>query len=183
MSNAARNERNANSAIVVQVDPEDFEREGFTGALAGMEFQQKWEEAAYRTGCGTIPVQRFEDFKNNVATSEFGSVLPNCKGKFLKSDLTPCLPKYVKGDIIEAVLGFDARLKGFADGDAILSGVETRTSSPIRIPRDENGESVIRGVYPCGEGAGYAGGITSAAVDGIKVFEMITSKYERPKND
>jgi uncharacterized FAD-dependent dehydrogenase len=183
MSNAARNERNANSAIVVQVNPEDFEQDGFTGPLCGVRFQQKWEEAAFKTGNGKIPVQRFEDFKAGKKTSEFGEVLPNSKGNYEMADLTPCLPKYVKEDIIEAVTGFDARLKGFGSGDAILSGVETRTSSPVRIERNESGESAIAGLYPCGEGAGYAGGITSAAADGIKVFEMITSVYGRPKNE
>ncbi|MCR5823243.1 MAG: FAD-dependent oxidoreductase [Lachnospiraceae bacterium] len=183
MSNHARNEKNANSAIVVQVNPEDFAREGFEGVLAGMRFQQKWEENCFKVGGGKIPVQRFEDFKNGKETVEFGSVLPNSKGLYVKSDLSPCLPKYVKEDIIEAVMGFDAKLKGFAEGDAILSGVETRTSSPVRIERNDNGESDIPGLYPCGEGAGYAGGITSAAVDGIKIFEMIATKYERPTND
>ncbi len=183
MSNAARNEKNANSAIVVQVNPEDFLKEGFDGVLAGMRFQQKWEEKCYRLCGGKIPVQRFNDFKKGIKTVEFGSVLPNSKGLSEKSDLTPCLPNYVKEDIIEAVMGFDRKVKGFADGDAILSGVETRTSSPIRINRNEFGESEIVGLYPCGEGAGYAGGITSAAVDGIKIFEMITSRYGRPQND
>jgi uncharacterized FAD-dependent dehydrogenase len=183
MSNAARNEKNANSAIVVQVNPEDFLREGFDSALAGMKFQQKWEEECFGLCGGKIPVQRFNDFKNSVKTVEFGSVLPNSKGQFERSELTPCLPKYVKEDIIEAVMGFDRKVRGFADGDAILSGVETRTSSPVRINRNEFGEAEITGLYPCGEGAGYAGGITSAAVDGIKIFERITEKYGRPEND
>lgn len=183
MSNAARNEKNANSAIVVQVDPEDFLKEGFDDPLAGMRFQQKWEEKCFGLCNGKIPVQRFNDFKQGVKTVEFGSVLPNSKGLFERSDLTPCLPKYVKEDIIEAVTGFDCKVKGFADGDAVLSGVETRTSSPVRIERNEFGESAIKGLYPCGEGAGYAGGITSAAVDGIKIFEMIAERYGRPEND
>ncbi len=183
MSNAARNEKNANSAIVVQVNPEDFAREGYTDVLAGMRFQQKWEEMCFGLCDGKVPVQRFDDLKNGVKTTDFGNVLPNTKGLYEKAELSPCLPNYVKEDIIEAVMGFDRKLKGFGDGDAILSGVETRTSSPVKINRNEYGESAISGLYPCGEGAGYAGGITSAAVDGIKIFEMITTRYGRPQND
>ncbi len=179
MSYSGRNAKNANSAIVVQVNPEDFEREGFTGVLAGMRFQRKWEEACFKLVGGKIPVQRFGDLKANVKTTDFGSVVPSMKGKYEPSELTTCLPKYVKEDIIEAVTDFDKKLRGFADHDALLSGVETRTSSPVRIERDENGESAIKGLYPCGEGAGYAGGITSAAVDGIKVFEMIAERYKK----
>ncbi len=179
MSNEARNERNANSAIVVAVTPEDFEKEGFTDVLSGMRFQRKWEENCFKTAGGSVPVQRFTDFEKGIKTTEFGSVIPNIKGRFEKSDLSKCLPEYVRYGIISGVKAFDRKLKGFNDPDAVLSGVETRTSSPVRITRNEAYESSISGLYPCGEGAGYAGGIVSAAVDGIKVFEAIASKYKQ----
>lgn len=178
MSYHARNGRNANSAIVVQVNPEDFEKEGYTDILAGVKFQRKWEEACYSLCDGAVPVQRFTDFADKRQTTEFGSVIPDIKGKFQMSELSTALPEYVRHDIIEGVTGFDRTIKGFADGDAVLSGVETRTSSPIRIVRNDNFESLISGLYPCGEGAGYAGGIMSAAVDGIKVFEAIAANYK-----
>ncbi len=177
MSYSGRNARNANSAIVVQVNPEDFDKEGFTGVLSGMEFQRKWEELCFRKAGGKVPVQRFIDLKNRVKTTSFGSVIPDTKGRFEMSELSEVLPEYVINGITEGVDDFDRRLKGFADPDAVLSGVETRTSSPVRIVRNEEFEA-LPGLYPCGEGAGYAGGIMSAAVDGIKVFEAVGRKYK-----
>ncbi len=173
MSNHGRDEINSNSAIVVNVTPEDFEAEGFGkyGVLAGVEFQKKYEALAYKEGKGAIPVQTFADFKANTSTIELGEIKPNIKGKYTLGNLNNCLPVYVNNAIIEGISYYDGKLKGFAREDSVLSGIESRTSSPVRIVRDEAYMSAQKGIFPCGEGAGYAGGITSAAVDGIKVAE------------
>ena len=177
MSNHDRSERNANSALIVTVTPEDFIAEGFDGPLAGMQFQRKWEEAAYKEGNGKIPIQLFGDLLSGKKSATIGEIVPNTKGETTFADLRNCLPEYVQESLIEGITAFDKKIPGFARKDAVLLGVETRTSSPVRIVRDESFQSAIKGFYPCGEGAGYAGGITSAAVDGIKVFEAITSIY------
>ncbi len=173
MSNHGRDEVNSNSAIVVNVTPEDFEAEGFGehGVLAGVEFQRKYEALSYKEGKGAIPVQTFKDFKANKPSTSLGDTKPNIKGKYTLGNLNNCLPVYVNNAIIEGISYYDSKLSGFAREDSVLSGVETRTSSPVRIIRDDTLMSDIRGIFPCGEGAGYAGGITSAAVDGIKVAE------------
>ena len=175
MSNHARDEENANSAIVVNVTPEDFAADGFAdyGVLAGVEFQKKYEYLAYEAGNGKIPVQLFADYKANCVSTEFGSVKPNIRGGYQFANLNKCLPAYINDAIIEGILDYDRKLKGFSSGDAVLSGIESRTSSPVRIVRDETYRSDYAGLFPCGEGAGYAGGITSAAVDGIKVAEAV----------
>lgn len=175
MSNHGRDEENANSAIVVNVTPEDFDADGFAeyGVLAGVEFQKKYERLAYEAGNGKIPVQRFEDYKENRISTEFGSVKPNIRGSYQFANLNNCLPAYINDAIIEGILDYDRKLKGFSSGDAMLSGIESRTSSPVRIIRDAAYRSGYTGLFPCGEGAGYAGGITSAAVDGIKVAEAV----------
>ena len=178
MSNRDRNGKNANSAIVVQINPSDFDPQKTLNPLLGIEFQRRLEENCYKLAGGKIPVQRFEDFKLSRATSEFGEVIPYSKGMYEKSDLSRVLPKFVKEDIIEGVTAFENKIHGFSSPDAILSGIEGRTSAPVRITRSETFESNIKGLYPIGEGAGYAGGITSAAVDGIKVFEAIAAKYK-----
>ena len=177
MSNHDRSERNANSALIVTVTPEDFEAEGFTGPLAGMQFQRKWEKAAYAAGGGKIPIQLFGDLLRGKKSATIGEIVPNTKGAYVFAELTSCLPEYVLESLKEGITAFDKKIPGFAREDAVLLGVETRTSSPVRIVRGEDFQSEIKGFYPCGEGAGYAGGITSAAVDGIKVFEAITSIY------
>lgn len=174
MSNYLRNEENANSAIVVTVQPEDF---GTGGPLSGVAFQRKWERAAFQAGKGAVPVQLFGDLLSNKDSVTIGKVTPNIKGDYRLSNLNSCLPKDIIEALKEGILSFDKRIKGFADEEAVLSGVESRTSSPVRIIRDETFESNIKGIYPCGEGAGYAGGITSAAIDGIKVFESIAGSY------
>ena len=174
MSYSGRSGENSNSAIVVNVTPEDFNSEH---PLAGMYFQRHWEQKAYEAGNGLIPVQRFGDYKEGKETKRFGKIMPSSKGKYAMSNLICCLPEYVKNAIIEGVLSFDKIIPGFADDDAVLSGIEGRTSSPVRIIRNENLVSENTCIYPCGEGAGYAGGITSAAVDGIKTAEAIISKY------
>ncbi len=182
MSNHGRNEKNANSALIVTVTPEDYFKE--TGMnnypLAGVEFQRIWEAKAYERGKGAVPVQLYGDFKNNRVSSGFGAMTPNLKGSYSLSNLRECLPDYVSAALIDGIENFERKIKGFSREEMILSGVETRTSSPIRMERDDGFEANIAGIYPCGEGAGYAGGITSAAVDGIKVFEAIASKYKYP---
>lgn len=177
MSNHARDEENANSAIVVNVTPDDFIADGFGeyGVLAGVEFQKKYERLAYKEGQGSIPVQCFGDYCKNKPTTKLGSITPGIRGTYRFANLKNCLPAYINDAIIEGIIDYNRKLKGFSSEDAVLSGIESRTSSPVRILRDENYRSAYRGLYPCGEGAGYAGGITSAAVDGIKVAEAVAS--------
>lgn len=176
MSYQARDSRNANSAMIVTVTPEDFAR-GDADVLAGVEFQRRLEQAAYRLGNGNIPVQLFGDFCRNVGTTALGEIEPCIKGNYELSNVREIFPKELSAALEEGIRGCDALIRGFAREDAVLSGVESRTSSPVRILRDESFESEVRGLYPCGEGAGYAGGITSAAMDGLKIAEAIAKKY------
>ena len=178
MSKFARNERNANSALLVGVDTKDFQSED---VLAGVEFQRRLEEKAFVSGGYSYkaPVQRTEDFFHNKRTTAFGEVLPSYTAKTEMADLNEILPEYVSQSLKSGIQDFEHRLKGFSDGDAVLTGVETRSSSPIRILRNEHMQSIaVEGLYPCGEGAGYAGGIMSAAIDGIKCAEMIISSFQ-----
>ena len=179
MSNYDRAEKNANSAIVVTVKPEDFSYFGQKNdsPLAGVMFQRELEASAYRVGKGNIPVQLYRDFCEKRISKEFGSMIPNTKGTYTFGNLHDCLPEFICTSIQEAMPEFSKRIHGFDCDDVIMEGVESRTSSPVRIVRDENLESNIGGIYPCGEGAGYAGGIVSAAVDGLRVFEAIIRKY------
>jgi uncharacterized FAD-dependent dehydrogenase len=174
MSNYERDGENANSAIVVTVQPEDF---GGTDVLAGIAFQRRFEKMAYNAGKGLVPVQLFGDFLKNRESTSLGNVKPDIKGGYRLANLTECLPEDIIASIKEGILAFDLKIKGFGDEEAALSGVESRTSSPVRIHRNETYESNIKGIYPCGEGAGYAGGITSAAMDGIKAFEAVAGYY------
>lgn len=174
MSNYERDARNSNSALIVTVTPDDFMGDS---VLAGVEFQRKWEEAAYKAGGGKVPVQLYGDFKENRVSTEFKTVKPCIKGETAFANVRECLPEYVSETIIEGMTAFDKKIKGYDDKDAIISGVETRTSSPVRIVRNEAFESNIEGIFPCGEGAGYAGGITSAAMDGIKIHEAVLNKF------
>ena len=169
MSNYDRGEVNSNSAIVVTVTPKDFGDELFSG----MEFQRKLEEDAYQAGDGFIPVQRYEDFCNNQISDHYGEIVPNTKGAVVFGNLRNVLPEFVSSSIMEAMGEFGKKIHGFDQEDTLLLGVETRTSSPIVIVRDENMISSLQGLYPCGEGAGYAGGITTSAIDGVKVAEKI----------
>jgi len=178
MSYSDRKADNSNSAIVVNVTPEDYPGDH---PLAGMYFQRELEEKAYQAGKGAVPVQRFGDFRMNRMSEIAGKIKPCIKGAYTFSNLNCCLPEYIRDAIIDGVLSFDRVISGFADDDAILSGVEARTSSPIKILRDADLTSAHTCIYPCGEGAGYAGGITSAAVDGIKVFEAVISKFMIPE--
>jgi hypothetical protein len=176
MSYHSRDGENANSALLVGVTPKDFES---SHPLAGIEFQRKWERKAFQVGGGNYfaPAQLVGDFLQDKESEEYRSVVPTYKKGVKMANLKDVLPDYVIDTLKEAILDFDKKLKGFADKDAILTGVETRSSSPIRILRDERYQSNIQGIYPCGEGAGYAGGIISAAVDGIKIAEKIISEW------
>lgn len=174
MSYSGRDGENSNSAIVVNVTPEDY---GSDHPLAGMKFQRRWEKAAYEAGQGAVPVQLFGDYRRDIPTEKLGGVKPQIKGEYRLTSLKCCLPEYIKDAIIEGVVSFDKRMPGYSSDDAVLSGIEARTSSPVRIIRGD--ELCCEGtcIYPCGEGAGYAGGITSAAVDGMKVAEAIASRF------
>ena len=175
MSNYLRNEVNANSAFVVSVTPKDFFSDS---PLAGVEYQRKWEHLAYEEGRGCAPIQTLKAFMNNEVDKKLGSVNPSYTGETRFSNINNCLPKYVTDTLKQSVSAFDRKMPCFYLDDAILTGVETRTSSPVRLTRDSNLEAMgITGVYPCGEGAGYAGGIMSAAVDGIKIAQKIIQKY------
>ena len=218
MSYSGRGGRNANSAIIVSVTPEDF---GSNHPLAGVEFQRRLEERAYELGKGRIPVQRYGTFKRAVeelagwgtSTAETGKIesdglkeadpeiakeqsagrkgtdypegdpmphseiRPQCKGSFHWADVSKILPQECNEAFVEGMAVFGRQIRGFDREDALLSGVESRTSSPLRILRDESLQSEIRGLYPCGEGAGYAGGITSAAMDGLRVAEAIAKRF------
>jgi uncharacterized FAD-dependent dehydrogenase len=173
MSQYSRDERNANSGIVVGITPEDYPG----GPLAGVDFQRRWEERAFELGGGTYdaPGQLVGDFLAGRPSTEFGGVLPSYRPGVRLGDLGTSLPDYAIEAIREALPAFDKQIKGFAMRDAVLTGVETRTSSPIRIKRNEEDFQSLNteGLYPAGEGAGYAGGILSAGVDGIKVAEAV----------
>ena len=172
MSQYSRNERNANAGIVVGIKPEDYPG----GVLAGIDFQRHWESAAYEAGGRNYnaPAQCVGDFLAGRASTALGEVTPSYKPGVTMTDLATCIPDYAIDAIREALPAFDRQIKGFAMDDAVLTGVETRTSSPIRIKRNAVYESInTRGLYPAGEGAGYAGGILSAAVDGIEVAEAV----------
>ena len=171
MSYSGRDGINANSAIIVSVSPDDIDAAG--DPAKAIEFQRGLEEMAYRSGAGDIPIQRLEDFINNKETVEVGGVYPQTKGQTKCADLNAVLPDFIARNLKEAFPKFGKMISGFDDPDTILSAVETRTSSPVKIVRNERMQCSVRGIYPCGEGAGYAGGITSSAIDGIKVFEEI----------
>ncbi len=177
MSQYSRNERNANAGIVVGVSPEDYlahAPEG--GPLAGIALQRFWESRAYEAGGGNYdaPAQRVGDFLAHRPSSQLGSVLNSYTPGVRLGELDACLPAYAIEAIREALPAFDKQIRGFAMDDALLTGVETRTSSPLRIRRGDDCQSInVRGLYPAGEGAGYAGGILSAGVDGIKVAEAV----------
>ena len=176
MSYNARAGENANSAMIISVRPEDF---GSDDALAGVEFQRKLEKAAYREGKGKIPVQLFGDFCKNRVSEQLGEIRPNTKGNWTFGNVRSIFPENLSAGLEEGIKGCEKLIPGFAREDALLLGVESRTSSPVRIERDNDSlESEVKGLYPCGEGAGYAGGIMSAAMDGIKVAEAIALKFK-----
>ncbi len=200
MSYSGRDGENANSAVIVAVTPSDY---GSEHPLSGIYFQRKLEERAYQLGQGQIPVQRFGDFKARVvqrsgtvqnetacrvstcmestckeaADCEHPYIQPQNKGGYLFADVSGILPPECNQAFVEGMAQFGRMIPGFDRDDALLSGVESRTSSPIRIHRDETLQSALHGLYPCGEGAGYAGGITSAAMDGIRVAEAVAADF------
>lgn len=176
MSYSDRGSDNANSAIIVSVSPEDFDG---TDALAGVRFQQKTEEKTYKLAEGKIPQQLFGDFCKNQASKSYGSYGSMHKGQAELVNLRGILPKKLEESFIEGMHVFGQTIPEFDREDAIMSAIESRTSSPIRMTRDESFEANIKGIYPCGEGAGYAGGIMSAAMDGLKVAEAIIKKYKK----
>jgi hypothetical protein len=167
MSTFARDGENANSAILVNVTPNDFKS---NSPLAGIDFQKELEQKAYILGGSNYyaPIQRVEDFLENRASTYIGNIKPTYLPGVKLSNLNEILPEFVAQTLKEGILYFEEKIKGFANKDAILTGVETRSSSPVKICRNDELMSNIKGIYPCGEGAGYAGGIMSAAVDGIK---------------
>lgn len=172
MSQYSRNERNANSAIVVGITPADYPG----NPLAGIEFQRQWEALAYQAGGSTYaaPAQRVGDFLAQRPSTTLGDVLPSYKPAIHLTDLSLCLPDFVIKTLFEALPAFDKQIRGFAMEDALMTGIETRTSSPVRITRNDQYQSLnTRGLFPAGEGAGYAGGILSAAIDGIKAAEAV----------
>lgn len=177
MSYHARAGENANSAIITTVTPEDFPD---SHPLAGIEFQRNLEEKAWQAGKGKVPAQRLEDFLKNRPTQEFKKVHPNIKGGYTKANVREIFPEELAWSIGEGISRMGRKIPGFDDADTVLSGVESRTSSPVRIPRDENLQANISWIYPCGEGAGYAGGITSAAMDGMRTAEAIIGRF-RPE--
>lgn len=186
MSNYARDGRNANSAIIVTVRPIDYVM-GVTGAgdcrqqteinaLAGIEFQRRLEAAAYKQGQGKIPVQLLGDYMQNRASTGLGEIMPDMCGAYELTNVREIFPEFIANALAESIPVFDRKIPGYGREDAIVSGVESRTSSPVRILRNEAMQSEIRGLYPCGEGAGYAGGITSAAMDGIRVAKRVLAQ-------
>ena len=188
MSYHDRDGENANSAVIVTVTPEDFPAKGLfadrevTGndtvhPLAGVAFQRELEQKAYQLAKGNVPVQCFGDFCRNITSEALGAVVPQIRGQWEFANVRSVFPEELAASLEEGIKRMDQKIHGFAREDAVLSGVESRTSSPVRIWRDEQFKSSVTGLYPCGEGAGYAGGITSAAMDGMKTAEALIGKF------
>ena len=188
MSYHDRDGENANSAVIVTVTPEDFPAKGLfadrevTGndtvhPLAGVAFQRELEQKAYQIAKGNVPVQCFGDFCRNEQSKSLGAVVPQIRGQWEFANVRSVFPEELAASLEEGIKRMDQKIHGFAREDAVLSGVESRTSSPVRIWRDEQFKSSVTGLYPCGEGAGYAGGITSAAMDGMKTAEALIGKF------
>ena len=177
MSNYKRDSKSSNSAIVVSVNENDYGHDLFDG----VNFQRALEDKAYNLCNGKIPVQRYIDFKNNIASTDIGSITPETKGKICLANLRDIFPDFIVNNLIEGIDSFNNRIEGFNMDDALLFGVETRTSSPITILRNEEYESNIKGIYPVGEGAGYSGGITTSMMDALKVSEGFFKKYKGVK--
>ena len=175
MSYSGRNSSTANSAIIVSVNTEDF---GGTDPLAGMRYQQELESKAFALANGKIPQQLYGDYCENKISKQYGDFASNTKGNTAFTNLRGLLNNDIETSFIGGMQHFAHFIPNFDRKDAILSGIESRTSSPLRILRNEEYESMVKGLYPCGEGAGYAGGITSAAMDGVRVAEAIIKKYK-----
>ena len=177
MSNFARDGKNANSAVLVNVTVEDYYK---NTPLDGMYFQEDLEKKAFELGGRNYnaPVQKVGDFLENKVSKEFGKVQPTYMPGVTMANLNGILPEFVAETLKEGIVELDKKLHGFADNDAILTGVETRSSSPVQITRDRDTlvSTSVEGLYPCGEGAGYAGGIMTAAIDGIKCAIKVLEK-------
>ena len=186
MSLRSRDGKNINGGFLVGISPADFEG---SSPLAGVAFQERWERAAWDLGCAGAPpifepnsaifhapVQTVGDFLAGRPSAALGTLSPTYRPGVTPASLDRCLPAFVADTLRSALPLFHRKLHGFADGGAVLTGVETRSSSPVRLLRDEGFQSTLLGLFPCGEGAGYAGGITSAAVDGIRVAEAVASQ-------
>ena len=178
MSEYARDKENINGGLLVNVTPADF---GSSHPLAGIAFQRQLEEAAFRLGGGgyAAPCQRVEDFLAGRPSTGPGRGIPSYRPGVRWTDLRQCLPEFVWETLALALPMLDGKVRGYAQGDAVLTAVETRSSSPVRIIRDNSGQCNVRGLYPCGEGAGYAGGILSAAADGMRCAEKIWEVYNK----
>lgn len=174
MSLRARDSGNANCAVVVSVTPQDF---GAGSALSGVEFQRKLEKVAFKAGNGKIPQQLLSDFEAERASRNYGKFMSCSRGGTSLANLRGILPRETEAAFLEGMHAFSRKIRGFDRPDAILSAVESRTSSPVRILRGEDFQSTVKGLYPCGEGAGYSGGIMSSAMDGMKTAEQIIQKY------
>lgn len=172
MSNYKRESSNSNSAIIVTATPKDFG----PCPLDGVKFQRELEKKAYELGNGSIPSQRLEDFFENRPTTEFKNVVPVHKGSTIPANLNEILPDFIREAIKEALPEFGKKIAGFDSKDAIISAIESRSSSPVRIERNDYGEANIEGIFPCGEGSGYSGGITSSAIDGVITSEKVAYK-------
>ncbi len=186
MSYSGRDSDNSNSAVVVTVTPEDYEDDS---PLSGVYFQRRLEEKAYQVGAGAIPVETYGDYRRAVTgqkrdlpavCQEYPGFVPAVKGAYRMANVHDILPPALSEALVEGIDLIGQTMWGFDDEGAYLSGIESRTSSPVRIMRDETGQSFIQGLYPCGEGAGYAGGITSAAMDGMFIAEKIGARYQKP---
>lgn len=187
MSYRKRDGANSNSAIIVTVTPEDY---GGAGPLAGVAFQRRLEEKAYEIGGGAVPVEPYAAFRQAVLlhdteplpaseiAAHYPEFTPAVKGRWCMAAVHDILPARLNKSLVEGIDKIGQSMKGFADANAFVSGIESRTSSPVRISRDDRGQSAVAGLYPCGEGAGYAGGITSAAMDGILIAEKVASVYQ-----
>ena len=176
MSVYARDGENINGGLLVGVTPSDF---GAAGPLAGIAFQRRLEAAAYRLGGGEFraPAQKVGDFLSRRPSQGAGLVKPTYKPGVRWTDLHECLPPFLTDALEQALPILGRKLRGYDAPDAVLTAVESRSSSPVRIPRDSVCQSALRGLYPCGEGAGYAGGILSAAADGMRCAEQICREY------
>ena len=177
MSNYKRDTNTSNSAIIVTVTNKDFGND----VDSGIKFQRELEEKAYKLADGKIPIQLWQDFLDNKKSTKLGRVEAITKGDYEFANLREILPNFITQSLIEAMPNFAKKIEGFNNPDVVLAGIETRTSSPIRIVRDLNFESNIKGIYPCGEGAGSAGGITSSAIDGMKIAKYLIEKYSLNK--
>ena len=184
MSESKRDGKYANSAIIAAISPDDFVQDEVAPdhPLAGMYYQRHLETEAYRRGMGDIPIQLFRDFADDKGAAEIESLSAAAKGKVRVADLRGILSPGLDEAIIESMRKFGYTRKEFDADSVLMLGIESRTSSPIRMERSEDLESEIKGLYPCGEGAGYAGGITSAAADGIRCAEKIIGKYYPEEN-